>query len=428
VVTAPDGAPVPGAEVKVYAFRSLENACAHYSAEFEGLEPIAGVTNDEGRVTLDYRDLTTGFPDKVTVSRLTLSIRHPGFPAITNLDVDVSKPGERVAFEPPAPLTLEAVSADGTPLEIHHVIAMQEGHDHVDPKAWRRDGSTATCANLRPGRASVLVVGGRPGEERLWFSTTRLLDLGEATNPRVRVELEPGAPVHGRLGGEAPRPVSGGIAKVFIYPEGSAAPDPLTCGLGVPVMWQESARIAADGTFVIEDVPARATLQLAAAAEGWVSGPGEVGDTGLVRCAQRVDITSRARDFVVPMEASATLRVRVTDSVGNPIDGVDVSTWPNLATGAGTTIFAFRHIGPLRERFDGSGAMTPEDGVVVTHARTNSDGIATLSNLPAVAMPLSVHGEGYEPRELVAESASGTESRALRPGETREVTVALARE
>jgi beta-lactamase regulating signal transducer with metallopeptidase domain/protocatechuate 3,4-dioxygenase beta subunit len=170
-----------------------------------------------------------------------------------------------------------------------------------------------------------------------WYSD--LIDLLQQKGRPIAIEtrLKPGVKVAGRLADNVPRPVKGGRVVARIVD----GVDPMN-----NLTFEAAADIAADGTFVLESLPADENLQLIAICDGWVSsnptekeiteyekrwnfGNDLLRSIAYHRCPRLYRLEGQAIKPVIAMQPTASCEITVLDDNDQPLPGVDVNFWPN---------------------------------------------------------------------------------------------------
>jgi hypothetical protein len=268
-------------------------------------------------------------------------------------------------------------------------------------------------------------------------------------NPmRLEVAMKPGVRVTGRLAEEVPRPVRDGrvVAQIVHGPAGSNV-----------WKWYATAKIDADGCFVLESLPPDENLQVIALCDGWVSRAPTVeeakayaaehdfldleyrGPASIFVYPRLYRLKGPLIQRVVPMRQTATCEVTVVDELGQPIRGASVEFWPNQAffnSGAQIVGTGFDSLKVIQSIPPGKRATVPDLTSFWARysATTKPDGVAIVRNLP-----LGETAQAGEPREVsfdasctgyisepgVLNPATGRIS--LLPGRTGRVTVQLKR-
>ena len=167
-----------------------------------------------------------------------------------------------------------------------------------------------------------------------------LIDLRlRAENPiRLDLIMKTGVRVLGHLAEEVPRPVKNGRAVTRILH------GPTTWGTW---KWEAIAPIQADGSFLLESLPADEHLQLIALCDDWVSPSPTlaeaktyakensfseleyVGPNSRFVYPRLYQLKRPVIHVTVPMRRTATCEVTVDDGAGKPIPDASVEFWPN---------------------------------------------------------------------------------------------------
>jgi hypothetical protein len=278
-----------------------------------------------------------------------------------------------------------------------------------------------------------------------------LIDLRlRAENPiRLDVVMKAGARVLGRLAEEVPRPVKNGRVVARIV-HGARARESWK--------WEATAPIQADGSFVLESLPAEEHLQLIALCDDWVSPSPSLAEVNAYSKEnnfpelQYVGPNSRfvyprlyrlkgpLVHVAVPMRRTASCEVAVDDDAGKPIPGASVEFWPNqifFNTGAQMLGTGFDSLKLIQSQTPTTQAPTADMRRFWSaySAKTNTRGLATVRNLPLGSLsadptePISVNFHvfcsGYFPEPGTLNPPP--HEVGLLPGGTAHVTVDLRR-
>lgn len=239
-----------------------------------------------------------------------------------------------------------------------------------------------------------------PEQGPAWFSP--VVDLRKFSSHSISLDLalHPGVRVTGRLAEDVPRPITNG------YVLGMVLSGPGTSHTE-SVRISTVAKVASDGTFHFDSLPANEHLQLFASCDGWTSRSltGEElkayqDQHGFVvhypemttfepshgQLPRLLHLSGDHVQTVIPMNQAAKLAVTVTDQEGNPLADVEVQVPDdnilfNGYSGLGRGFDLFAHI---RHRL-----ASPEDEAVGvgaledrTVARTDAEGKAVIVNIP----------------------------------------------
>lgn len=211
--------------------------------------------------------------------------------------------------------------------------------------------------------------------------------------PRT-VSLSPTHQVRGTVSPNVSRPVIN--AKIQ-----AQALVPSTC---TQFGWQE-VEVAQDGTFLLTDLPPGDVL-ISGLSEGYNSTRPEDGSsTETLSLPQRLRLTGNNQEYVLPMAARGTLRVKVVDEQQQPVDGATVTCMSQISTN------------DCIQRW--------EDDVI---ARSDKDGVAVLTGLLADQFNrLFVRGEWQLQGDPVGETGlvNRLKEFQLSSGETRDFTVTV---
>jgi beta-lactamase regulating signal transducer with metallopeptidase domain len=246
---------------------------------------------------------------------------------------------------------------------------------------------------------------------------SELIDLKLRTENPISLDLalKPGVRVEGRLAESVPRPVKNGRLVAAIV----TGTDSWTNWV-----WSATAKIARDGRFVLESMPADENLQFVALCDGWASASPtvqEMADYGaqngfsaanyhgpLQTCVfpRLYRLQGPKIEPVVPMVRTSTCEVTVVDENGRPLADAQVAFSPNqMLYNAGSRIVGegFDGLTSIRAQLASGKHRTEPDfhagGLEKAYmAKTNSRGVAIVTNLPlggatAVATPAEM---GYD--------------------------------
>ncbi|MEX1229563.1 MAG: M56 family metallopeptidase [Planctomycetaceae bacterium] len=259
----------------------------------------------------------------------------------------------------------------------------------------------------------------------------------------IDVALKPGVSVKGRLSDDVPRPIKNGRVIAAVY----SGPD-----FNDTVFWGASAEIAADGTFVIKDLPANEDVQLIALCDGWVSQSPTLTelDSYIEKYGLDLPTTFRpeyvrnglyyprlhrlsptASETVIPMERTSACEVTVVDANEKPVPNATVVFYAQQSFfrgGAFELGTGWDMPANLRARLatgkDRSGISKPS-----FEATTDEKGVAVVSHL-AGGVYRSADGSRFHmsvahPDYLMQNGL--LPSVTLQPGETGRITVKLSR-
>jgi len=278
---------------------------------------------------------------------------------------------------------------------------------------------------------------------------SELIDLSDHRGNPVNLEIETklGARLVGRLPGDVPRPIKNGyVVGQIVGGENSWE----------GWSWGVKAEIGPDGKFTIDSLPANENLQVIALCDGWVSASLTVEEMTAYESEHGFNIenprpvsghvqprllrlTSGTIVRGIPMQPTSTCDVKVVDADGKPVSGASVSFWPNqfwFRGGAQLLGMGFDTLSYIREelargdRPDLRAVMGRDERFT---AKTNDQGLAVISNLPAGGDAESVEDREYPfyvYHETLGERAAlgaKPESVRIAPGGKGQTTVQLRR-
>ena len=326
--------PIPGARLKIDGLRKANDGSAY---GMRG-EPGVAITDAEGNARIAY---TRWVDIDAKAAEVDLAVDHPEFIAFRDSSFAIAAEPRTVVLQQGPMVRLTAWCRTPT-LLVRNVTIRVDWNSRVPDSAWRRapDG-TFTTTRVPIGNHLVAVhhESAELGKVRSRIVAFEIAPGQQLTD--VFVELRPLVTLRGRLAPEVPRPIVDGriVLNLHARLEGAA------------LAFEHEARIAADGTFVMPDLP-EGSGQLIAWCQGWAS-------REVVRSAAEVDreipasISGEARqsllegrlsidrgppiiadsamqDVVVAMDRTGVLEVHVTDLAGVPLPGVMVGASPNV--------------------------------------------------------------------------------------------------
>jgi len=283
---------------------------------------------------------------------------------------------------------------------------------------------------------------------------SELIDLKLRTGNPISLDLalKPGVRVEGRVADSVPRPVTNGrlVAAIVIGTDS-----------WTNWVWSATAKIARDGRFVVESMPADENLQLVALCDGWASASPtvqEMADYSAKHGFSDANFHGPLQTWVfprlyrlqgpkiepvVPMVRTSTCEVTVVDENGQPLADASVVFSPNqMLYNAGAQIVGAGVDGltSIRAQLASGKHLTEPDfqggGLEKTYmAKTNSRGVAIVTNLPLgggtevatpTAMTFDVTHDGYA--NLAGPMNETPVSAKLMAAETSRITVRLKRE
>jgi hypothetical protein len=406
--------------------------------------PNPPVTTDaEGNVRVPYPKYVF---ERIETGTLCLSVEHPDYvPARPERMVAVAPPGGspwRVWFDYVwGRVQHKALVARADPIVLKKgatlIISTKPGASVPGAVLYAQiSGRTSAGTNfwLRPGADVLMTRSLAEGTQAIrtiqfesnnvvWFSPAiKITALIGQTNDIV-AELKRGVAVNGRLDDKVPRPVYHGRVIAQIYPAGEKAQNE-------PPEWHVWSEIRADGTFTLASLP-EGDLELVAICDGFVNTNGS-GQFPSMHYPQKFSLGPEGITVTLGMEPTAGLEVKVQDDEGKPLQGAQVSCWPNIRYGEwsatiigqdcyNTADFLTNRTEAKRGWWDGQFRSF--------QATSDLSGFAFIANLPAETTTFSVE----HPRFVLPAVDTGrgdkrrTGTISLHPPETNRVTVRLER-
>jgi RNA polymerase sigma-70 factor (ECF subfamily) len=315
--------PIPRVEIEAYAIRGESGA--HYLWPGEAWR---ATTDSEGRARIRY---PRALSDLDASKELTAMVRHPDYQPL-QVDLSVALAEGEVVLERGGFLAVSGWigSRDVVITDVQPRTGFSSGLDH---SSWSplADGRPATT-QLPPGRHELYLTHTTAGGE-LFHSDVIVLEFATGEERELHLELLPACTLEGELDSDVPRPVREGMVRINIL--GPIGQDDAQ----MHRTWD--AEIRPDGRFTLAGLPP-GRGQIIGACEGWVSRPllpetDALDATGLDtqlfpgRYLQEFELVAgRELEFVLAMEASATIQVEVLGPDDQPLEGARVQLWPNV--------------------------------------------------------------------------------------------------
>jgi hypothetical protein len=394
-VVDPEGQPVVGAVVIPWALRSALGH-GHWQADrVGGAEPPTLVTDQDGKADFVYPRYAA-LNEQVATTQVTLSIDHPEFAYVGYQYINVpalDMGPHAITLQRGVVIDLAPVE-NGEPAPLRDLYAMWN-----DGRSWKAGVAPAVVDGalrlppIRPGNVQALLVR-LEGGLATHFSPIFDLDLEDGAKLRQSAELRPAVRIEGSLSENVPRPVKNGRIQAETLPKQCCRQN---------VEWRTWARIAEDGTFVIESWPPDEAIQMIALCDGHIaeSGKPPAGIEGREsdRCRRPQVFSPQAArgPIVLRMQPIGRCMIETVDEQGLPLAGVKVGSYPNVGWwNGGSQIYCeslMRGEKLLVER-DYRGCI--EDVFPDPFERvTDSQGRAGL-HLPAGRQPLYAGNDDYE--------------------------------
>jgi len=314
------GNPVPGAVATTRGVRPKDHPGDYWSIT-EG-QVATGETDLAGIVELAYPRWLGTYQDREEVAKVMFVVEHPDYVTFEEQQgVPVDEAETVVTLERGSFLIVSGWidSPDQRLLDV--VPHLSDGAGVADAD-WLpiRDGRPS-CNKIPPGRHAVYLTFERT--DGTWASDVVEFELEEAEREELHLQLFSPRSLLGTLDEAVPRPVVDGEVCLGLN-RGT--------GWGTPSMLRlYRAPVDADGSFELAGLPP-GTGEMVGLCRGWVSRtalvPAEDEDDDPDRILQPVP--AGATDFVLAMEPTATVEVRVLDPDGEPLPGAAVWMWPNV--------------------------------------------------------------------------------------------------
>lgn len=382
----PDGNPLEGAVVKLWAMRA-GSGHGYWSEESFG----SGRQKDtaiNGETVVNYPKTVNS---KLTVTEISLAITHPQFCAkAVHLPVEGDIP--KVTLEQGTKIRIAGVEP-GSMVPLPDCHLMIENGETAESEFVREADGWLVSKPLKGNRRWYRVVRLSPNEPPQ-FGQPRAWSPNDPDSLTAFVPIQPGVKVVGRISENVARPIVRGQVVVWC---GS----PIRKEEGVdndrasPIWWTDVAKIQEDGTFEFPSLPSGFLAQFYAYANDSISM--QPSDEAYEKCCewftqqsqqrhlafrygQVVRLAGRTTKVAIEMEPGHQVTIRCVDSNGKPLAGIDVYTNPNqFIVGAGSNIFCtgFSTVDILRGKRDVFRRRSS-----IYHEKTNDDGLAVLRNMP----------------------------------------------
>ncbi len=396
-VVSAGGQPVAGADVRPWAvgvqngsFGLPDKDYPAVKTDEQGMATITFLQSGEEHTASKFKNLK-----KKDISRVAFEVRHPEHPTWSKyIPSDGKAPIvliEPTTVEIQAHRRSELAPADRLYPMLAAVADYSDWSVEKDKLVLRR----IDLASDQPWRWLRLVH--VPEKGPAWFS--ELIDLKQRDdNPiSIDVPLKLGVRVVGRLADTVPRPVKNGhvVAEIVHGTD-----------WWNNWYWAATAEIAEDGTFALNSLPTDENLQIIALCDGWVSSSASAEsvkeytekyhwqgvhyqgpDTTFVY-PQLVRLEGPTADVEMPMDPTATCEIMVVDENKQPIADAEIHFWPNqLFFNSGSNIVGEGNdtLTVISEMLKSGNHKIPpfERDLKRYSATTNSEGKATIANLPA---------------------------------------------
>jgi hypothetical protein len=266
-VVDPDGKPVAGAVVIPWALRSSQGH-GRWHAESIGVSgPPRFETDADGRAMVHFPRYNN-LAERVLTTQVTLSIDHGKFAYADYEFVDIPRKetGDYVVTLKPGAAIKIQPRENGQPASLDGLQAMWS-----DGRSWKPEVKPTPTADggiiippmpLAPG---MLMLARLDGERATHISSVVEVNPTTSETISIEVELTPARRLTGTLSADVPRPVRNGRVLAHTLPRANE---------GEYVYWATWARVAEDGTFVIDAWPAGEAIQMIGLCEGFYATSG----------------------------------------------------------------------------------------------------------------------------------------------------------
>ena len=341
--------PVAGATVRFWGLRSKQGRGTHWSWP-RGEEPVAR-TDRQGEIRQWY---PVWIERRHETAVVTVHVGHEQFAAV-NQDISI-EPGEHtIVLERGTFVTVSGWIGDASRV-VTAVTPRVTFTSQVGTRDWiLATGRKPSTHKMPVGHHALYLQ--HDGPDGRYYSDITAFDLAKGTPRDLHLQLHKARTLHGRFDETVPRPVRHGSVIVNLFFASKRA-------LGNR---EFSAEVATDGSFELPQLP-NGTGEITGICDGWVSAktlpdltPEDMSGPAPKLVPQPVTMPDHATDFVLAMQAAATVVAKVVGPSGKPVVGATVGMWPNVRWSHGVS-----------DSFMGK-----------TYSATSDDhGIATLHNLP----------------------------------------------
>ena len=455
VVQDEDGKPIEGATVSSEGFRvkGIHGADAYgWNKKLFG-EPVVAVTGSDGKAMVKYPVM--GIPEeKELTGALFFSVTHPEYATVRVQTYYVDRREKPIQLTRGIHLEVSAYfGSNQQPVTDLVPILNEEGMIHTND--WQKlDNGVLAFHKMSPGGHILQLMGRLPSGEIVYsedfaFTVEKGKEISKQPNPsnpdgvivsyqagkeiRIRLNMQPGIRLEGRLDDNVPRPVKNGRvlisvrAKEFPAWNNYADIDDILKKYPNVYPWKSYRPIAEDGTFVFESIPPGG-LDVIVHGDGFVSKSG--GDFSQrngsklekvpgFALPQAFSLVAPTTKIEVVTEPTATLEVTAKTKAGKPVEGATVYVNPDVVRLGG--IF-----GNMRQSSEEPFRNLPPLPDVPYFATTDKDGFAVIRNVPASDRGM----EAYHPQyQVPLQEPTDWRDRYIRvtfsPGETNHYDLTL---
>ena len=425
-----EGAPISGASVTPWALRSSQG---HGSWRSDGedrseTKPTSTLTDEHGVAIVKYPRLRDVGEQTKTIG-VSVWIDHPDYVLEGSVHLDLPhdlKTSDPVTLKHGTDLFVRP-TIDGQPADPKLIVA-----NWSDSRSWKDpgvmevvDSKTLKFPSIEIGDASVLLM--RVDDDRITHSS-RIVDviLNADQRNEITVDLKPIVPIKGQFDPAVPRPIHNGrVACETLNP----SIDYDRAGF---ISW---APVSENGDFVIPVWPTGEAIQLTGICDGYIGLSGEAPPE--VSNPRNPDPYLRAQVFrpdqgdavALRMEPLVPCDITVVDEHGQPVEGVEVSSWPNIQwwnNGSQVycdTLLRGEDMIRVRDRKRDYEAFLNEEYGYPFAIQTDRKGNGTLM-LPKGSQNLTAEDDRYELPAFLGRRSTKIN---MVPGERSEITLTIQR-
>jgi hypothetical protein len=331
----------------------------------------------------------------------------------------------------PGDLVEVAALSGDKPLPIEHVYALWSSD-----AANGHTGTTITDDGMRrlprlPPGPELLRLAYLPDEGEALFSVVDPLQLTAGKRRKLRMQLEPGAQVAGRLDDSVPRPVTGGrVVGEMIH----LLDDQSEEWKDETLTWRTHATVREDGTFTLPAMPP-GELQLIAMCDGFVAQSGtppafaserERNNPGTFFGRPQVFtvVGGANAEIMLAMTPASECEFHITDPDGKPIAGARVGFWPNVGWWrGGSQVYCWPPVGTIDMLAKPADAPPFDWNSQPFLAESDAQGAAVIKTVPIGTREFIVMHDDWELWVDASRNSSGRVE--LKPGERSEVSVSM---
>jgi len=349
--------------------------------------------------------------EKIETGVLCVSVDHRDFvPARSECEVDTTPPAgapfstrvknwwERIKHQSLIAHAKDIVLKKGAVLRLSvradaggptnaPLFAQVQSLGPTDTNSWIRPEPNVLLTRRLPAGSFTVRVVRIETNGVVWFSDVVGGTASSGQTNAFELNLTRGVALRGTLDSVVGRPIRNGRVIAHIWPRGYSAQSS-------PPEWHGWAKLNDDGEFEIGSLPP-GDLEVVALCDGFVStnGPGGPG----LHYPQKHVLETHDLTITIGMESTARLEVYVSDDRGKPLKEAYVSTNPNVRYGDwSSTILG-------SDCYSTADWFKPTPGKMlemlrleaVFSSKTDSNGFAVLTNLPAEVNTFSAGNKDY---------------------------------